>query len=155
MEYAYIITVDISLSENKSKKCGLCIYDNTINYDSSYWKNVKLESIAFCELLQKITNDFFDVSKTFFVFEDSNLTKGNWHGSTARGGVGKNKATCIIFRQWLDLHDCHYIAIPPVGYSQFFKDKDFFKKITGFEKVPNADVRASAAMLYLNFYNVK
>lgn len=81
----------------------------------------------------------------FVLIEDSNLG-GNWHGSTARGSVGKNKAVSTIILQFLKSNYFKYHAFPPAGYSQAFKDAKDFNAATGWKGKSNKDERAAAAM---------
>ena len=145
-----IIAIDISLSEKNKKKCGVCVYDEEEK------KITDVFSLFYVSIQNILQGDFFCFEKKTFqrkevtvVFEDSNLLKANWHGHTARGGVGKNKAACIIFKQWLDLHEIKNKQIPPNGYSQFFRNKNDCKTLTGIEE-KNADVRSAIAMIYKN-----
>jgi hypothetical protein len=137
-----ILAVDISVSENNVKKCGCCLYDN------SRFRIIEWFPIDLVQLIYKIieNKENWDI-----VYEDSNLLKSNWHGRSGAQNVGKNKSACVIFKQFLEYHKIKYKNIPPNGYSQFFKDKDFFKQVTGINKVPNSDVRAAIGIIYKNY----
>ena len=135
-----ILAVDISVSENNVKKCGCCLYDD-LSCKITNWFSIDL-----VPLIYKIVENKWEV-----IFEDSNLVKSNWHGRAGAQNVGKNKSACVIFKQFLEYHNIKHKNIPPNGYSQFFKDKEFFKKLTDIEKVPNSDVRAAIAIIYKNY----
>lgn len=155
-----IIAIDISISANDSKKCGICIYNDIVNkietyYSMSYEDLLKYTANNLIRSISKLEKNnikliYPDDGKTLIIFEDSNLSKSNWHGCSGMGNVGKNKAACMIFHKWLELHKITYQQLPPNGYSQLFKNRKFCKEITGIDE-KNADVRSAIAMIYKNY----
>jgi hypothetical protein len=104
--------------------------------------------------------DYIDACpEDFYIVEDSNLNKNNWHGATGRGNVGKNKAVSTLIVEFLKHRKRDFIAIKPDGYSKRYTDskgrftnfyKEVFEKETGWKGVSNKDSRAAAAMVICN-----
>ena len=97
--------------------------------------------------------------ENFFIVEDSNLNKNNWHGATGRANVGKNKAVSTLIVEFLRERERNFMAVKPDGYSKRYADpqgrftnfyKQVFQKETGWMGVSNKDSRAAAAMIICN-----
>ena len=102
-------------------KCGV----TAINEE---FKQADFASFAIWDVF----NYLLSVSKNYqylSVIENSNLLKGNWHGKSARGNVGKNKAVSKIIVDYCKAHELRYIEIKPNGYSIQAKNKAVFEAI--------------------------
>jgi len=71
-------------------------------------------------------------------------------GKGAALNVGKNQAVAIILKEFLEYHKILFRLLKPKGYSQFFKNKDNFKRQTGWSKQTNEDARSAAAIIFIN-----
>ena len=56
----------------------------------------------------------------------------------------------MIFDEFLEAIGVNYKLLKPKGYSNYFKDKEFFKRQTGWVEQTNNDSRAASAMIWLN-----
>jgi len=120
-----------------SKGCAVCIVEDG---------NVYFYMMQVWELFNLIINrsgTLLDGDSLLFVIENSNLNKGNWHGSTARGGVAKNKAISQIIVDFCDAHKINYKEIPPNGYSVMAKSIKAFQADSGYKGRTNVDQRAA------------
>lgn len=132
-----IISIDPSVNNS-----GICIFDIKQN------KIQSLDSKRLWDLFQLIKDA--DLTTTLFMVENSNLVKGNWHGNTARGNVGKNKGISQNIVDFLKEINAKFIELKPRGYSLAYKNSKDFKELTGCDINSNKDNRAAAAMILNN-----
>ena len=100
--------------------------------------------IAFClDMCEK------DVT---FIVENSNLISSNWHGSSARGNVGKNKGVSMFIAGFLKHNSLKVVELKPDGYSQVYASAAIFKADTRWAQMTNKDTRAAYAMAK-RYYN--
>ncbi len=89
-----------------------------------------------------------------FLVENSNLNKNNWHGHSARGGVGKNKAISQEIVNHCKRCGVKLIELPPTGYSKVYAGvrRQFFETDTKWYGKSNEHNRAACAMImrYIN-----
>lgn len=111
-------------------------------------KLIFCESITMWDLFDYIKNN----KDCLYLLEAGHLNKNCWHsgGRGASSNVGKGKAVGIIIQDFMDAIKIEYRLIKPKGYSNFFKNKDFFKLQTNWDKQTNLDARAAAAIAWLN-----
>lgn len=100
----------------------------------------------------------------YYLIENSNLTKANWHGSTGRANVGKNQAVSKLIVDYAKSKGINFKELKPSGYSMMYTDSkgnysDYHKRLfladTKYLKSTNKDSRAAAAMILANKYIVK
>lgn len=129
-------------------------------YDLSDKKFVALEKLQIWEIFDYMRENPDD----FYLIENSNLDKRNWHGKTARGGVGKNKAVSQLIVDYAKELNLHYKELLPNGYSKQYTDskgkftnvhQKIFIKDTGWGKTSNKDSRAACAMILNNMTTIK
>jgi hypothetical protein len=125
-------------------KSGVCFFESK--------NDILLHSLTLYEL-----QGYLLQHKDCHIFvENSNLIKGNWHGATARGGVGKNKAVCQLIIQFLQSQGFDYTEVKPNGFSVMAKRKAMFEQESGWSGSSNEHERAAyyiglAGMSRMNF----
>ena len=77
------------------------------------------------------------------VVENSNLVKGNWHGKSARGNVGKNKGISQTIVAFLEAHNIPFVEIKPNGYSVMAKNINLFVLESQYQSSTNEHERAA------------
>lgn len=139
MKRKYIISIDPDLKKN-----GYSLFD----YDDL--NLIECKSVFIWDLFKLIENynNIYDL----YVFLEFSKNNTVWHkfSSVTAQNVGKNKAISIILKDFLILNNIKHKTFELNGYSAFFKDVNFFKQITKFEKTTNIDARASASIIYKN-----
>lgn len=123
------------------KKSGITIYD------------IEKKEYEICTSLPMW--DLFSIlklEKNSFVILEFSTSNFTWQkgGKVGAMNVGKNKAVATIIKEYLDFLQIPYKLAEPAGYSNYFKDVDFFEEKTGIAYKTNQDARASAAMIELN-----
>lgn len=137
MKYEYIVAIDPSVNLS-----GVCTYNlNTKEIE-------RLSSRRIWEVFQDIS--FANLSSVFFFVENSNLVKGNWHGASGRGNVGKNKGISQNIVDYLREIGASFEELKPKGYSLKFASAKKFVSVTECTIRSNKDNRAAAAMIYYN-----
>lgn len=137
MKYKYIVAIDPSVNLS-----GVCVYNlNTKEIE-------ELSSKRIWEIFQDI--NLADLGSVYFFVENSNLVKGNWHGKTARGNVGKNKGISQNIVDYLREFKASFEELKPNGYSLKFASAKKFIDTTECTIRSNKDNRAAAAMIYYN-----
>jgi hypothetical protein len=112
-------------------KSGVCFFESK--------NDILLHSLTLYEL-----QGYLLQHKDCHIFvENSNLIKGNWHGATARGGVGKNKAVSKLIVEFLQAHSFEYTEIAPNGFSILGKYREPFESESGWSGESNKDERAA------------
>lgn len=88
-----------------------------------------------------------------FYVENSNVEKSNWHGMSARGNVGKNKAISQEIVNHCRRVGVELVELRPRGYSKQFAGaggKRIFEQLTGWDGSSNEHNRAASAMVIGN-----
>ena len=152
-KYRYIVGIDPSISSNNSKKTGICIYDQKE-------KKFNIFDINAADMIidQIKENTFFDLPKEecLVLIENSNQSKriragyNSKYSARINQNAGKNLGVSELICKIFEAAKINFNSLPPNGYSKIFEDADFFKKILGFEKAYNKDVRSAVAIIYKN-----
>lgn len=135
-----IIGIDPGLNAS-----GVAIFDGKYEY-----KSLKL---------WQLYNFILANSSAFFVVENSNLDRGNYHGPKARGNVGKNKAVSKLIVDYCEHLGVDFMQLKPDGYSKRYTDgkgrytdlhKRLFQQESGYTGQTNKHERAATAMIVAN-----
>ena len=152
-KYRYTVGIDPSISSNNSKKTGICIYDQQ-------FKKFNIFDINAANMIidQIKENTFFDLPKEecLVLIENSNQSKriragyNSKYSARINQNAGKNLGVSELICKIFEAAKINFNSLPPNGYSKLFENADFFKKILGFEKAYNKDVRSAVAIIYKN-----
>lgn len=115
-------------------RSGICVVERGTIVD--------IKSLPLWELFDMI-KDFAKLDGYTFVVENSNLTKGNWHGRSARGNVGKNKSISQAIVDCCVAHNAKFVEIPPKGYSILAKNQLLFRADSKYTKSTNVHERSA------------
>lgn len=127
------------------------------------WSDGEFETLCRMDLWEIF--EFMDSEKVdYYMIENSNMTKANWHGATGRANVGKNQAVSKLLVDYAIKKGINFIELKPSGYSMMYADSkgnysDYHKRLfladTKYLKSTNKDSRAAAAMILANKHIVK
>ena len=98
---------------------------------------VRKESLPLWEVFDLIKNCAITPASFLIVVENSNLVKGNWHGKSARGNVGKNKAISQNITDYCKHLQVRLVELPPQGYSVTAKNINRFELTIYADRVTN------------------
>lgn len=136
----YIIGIDPDLH-----KSGYSVYDRKDKKLTCCTSLFLWDIFSYIEeLITSLTSD------QYLIRLEYPKSTNSWHGSSKGSAlnVGKNQAIAIIIKEFMIDKSVPHELIYPAGYSDFFKNVEFFKKNTGWSERTNEDARASAAMCF-------
>lgn len=102
--------------------------------------------IAWCE------NSLGKIDKEVIVLLEYPINTNTYHkgGKGAALNVGKNQAIAIVIKEFLDYKKINYKLLKPAGYSNYFKNNNYFMLQTKWHDRTNNDARSAAAMIWIN-----
>jgi hypothetical protein len=126
-------------------KSGLCVYDRYAD------DKMQLFTASFFDVLQTI-EEWNSRRRTIVKLEAGWLNKkSNWHGGKANvaqkiaKNVGENHATGKLIEQYCIRNNYQYKLIVP---KKSKVDAVMFKKLTGYERRTNQELRDAAMLVY-------
>lgn len=139
----YIIGIDPDVDQS-----GIAIYDTELKQLTDV-RSVPL--FALCEQI-----DVTVAGGNYLIRLEAGWLKkkSNWHGGKGAVAqciakqVGRNHEIGRQIEKYLIQQKYNYELLEPRGYSNIFKDAEFFKQVTGWTKQTNEDSRASCAMVW-------
>jgi hypothetical protein len=139
-----IIGIDPDLKKN-----GVALFDITTNTLTVCKSMYIWDLFTFLNENKTDALILLEFSMSNYIWHQSKFQSRNYENKIA-ANVGKNKAAAQIILDFLTINGYNFKQKAPAGYSLYFKNADFFKRITGYQRQTNNDARAAAALIFSN-----